>query len=814
MADDYSTLIDQAGQKWNVDPRLISTVIGVESSGNPNAVGPSTPYGKAVGLGQLIPATAHALGVSDPTDPRQAIPAVAQLLSQNLDRYGNVPDAVAAYHGGTDQANWGPKTQAYVQKVTSQYGAQQPAQSQSAPQQGAQLVDPFATSAPQHAAAAVPSPLTPSANSSQVDPFAGVDQQVAAQKSGQQDHGLLAQLGDAASAFGHHVMAPLHGAAQDIEHGVNAAVQAVAPNTDFAHAVQQTVNSDDAAVQRWEQQYQASTPDNAGSYAGAVAGEVVPAVVAGGTRLIKGGADLAANLAGRVGLGQGATTAAQLLGRTAASAGLGGALAATTPVTTPGDFADQKAQQIGTGLTVGAIAPAAGDAIGAVGGRAGNTLRSLVDPFTQGGQSRIAENTLLRFANGGPTQVNGAQLVAGSEPTLAEATGNAGIAGLQRTMRDLQPNAFAQREADNAAARTAQFENTSGTKVDIASAEQARDAQAAQQLGSVFQNVSQANPAPVLQTIDSILSGPGGQRSSVSSSLNRVRNMIQDPQSGVVQADPNFLYQSVRKEIGDMLDQRMANANPAGLQASRELLAVRDELDNAIDGAAPGFKQYLSDYASSSQPIDAMTHLQGLNLTDANGNITLAKVQNALNGISKQQAKPGVNNAKSVSRQQIDDLTSLRDDLLRQSNLGKGRTVGSATAQNLAFQNVLANALPGKVANLVGNAGPAGIGSAIGTGLGFAAGGPIGAAAGATIGGGAGKLAGGLLRGQNEAIQNRLLDLLLNPAAGGAALNSASGPAQQTIRNALVNRLLPYVTPATVSAGTAVGTRPALPQTP
>lgn len=140
MMADYSTLIDQAGQKWNVDPRLISSVIGVESSGNPNAVGPDTKYGNASGLGQFIPATAKALGVSDPTDPKQAIPAIAQLLSQNLDRYKDPDKAIMAYHGGTDPTNWGPKTQAYLQKVTTAYqgqpqSAQPQSQGQNMPQQ-------------------------------------------------------------------------------------------------------------------------------------------------------------------------------------------------------------------------------------------------------------------------------------------------------------------------------------------------------------------------------------------------------------------------------------------------------------------------------------------------------------------------------------------------------------------------------------------------------------------------------------------------------------------------------------------------------
>jgi hypothetical protein len=130
MMADYSSIIQAAAKQYNIDPSLIRAVIQVESSGNPNA---KSSVG-AVGLGQLMPATAQALGVKDPTDPNQAIPAIANLLNENLTRYGNVQDALRAYHGGTDQKNWGPLTQAYPGKVLSNLPKQsQPTQPQVLP---------------------------------------------------------------------------------------------------------------------------------------------------------------------------------------------------------------------------------------------------------------------------------------------------------------------------------------------------------------------------------------------------------------------------------------------------------------------------------------------------------------------------------------------------------------------------------------------------------------------------------------------------------------------------------------------------------
>lgn len=115
----WDALFQSAGQKYNVDPKLIAALVQTESSGNPNAY--NAEYG-ATGLGQQIPATAKALGI-DPKDPAQSIEGVAKLLNENLARYGSPEQAVLAYHGGTDQANWGPKTHDYLRKVSANYGA-------------------------------------------------------------------------------------------------------------------------------------------------------------------------------------------------------------------------------------------------------------------------------------------------------------------------------------------------------------------------------------------------------------------------------------------------------------------------------------------------------------------------------------------------------------------------------------------------------------------------------------------------------------------------------------------------------------------
>ena len=116
----YAALFEAAGAKHGVESRLLASVAKVESNFNPNA---GSPAG-AQGLMQFMPSTAKGMGI-DPLDPAQAIDGAARYLRAQMDRFGSVELALAAYNAGpgaVSRAGGIPpyaETRAYVPTVLS-----------------------------------------------------------------------------------------------------------------------------------------------------------------------------------------------------------------------------------------------------------------------------------------------------------------------------------------------------------------------------------------------------------------------------------------------------------------------------------------------------------------------------------------------------------------------------------------------------------------------------------------------------------------------------------------------------------------------
>ncbi len=123
-------LVVQAAVAKQVDPKLVHSIIQVESAYDPNAVSRKG----AMGLMQLIPGTAKRFGVENPFDPGQNIHGGVSYLKYLLEMFrGDVTLSVAAYNSGENSVmRYGgvpafQETQDYVRKVNHLYGSEFPA---------------------------------------------------------------------------------------------------------------------------------------------------------------------------------------------------------------------------------------------------------------------------------------------------------------------------------------------------------------------------------------------------------------------------------------------------------------------------------------------------------------------------------------------------------------------------------------------------------------------------------------------------------------------------------------------------------------
>jgi len=121
---EYAEVIASACERFDVDPDLVRAVIKAESNFDPQAVSPKG----AMGLMQLMPATAREMGVSDPFNPAENIAGGVGYLSRLLNNLnGDFSLALAAYNAGPERVkNYQGvppfrETMNYIQRVMNYY---------------------------------------------------------------------------------------------------------------------------------------------------------------------------------------------------------------------------------------------------------------------------------------------------------------------------------------------------------------------------------------------------------------------------------------------------------------------------------------------------------------------------------------------------------------------------------------------------------------------------------------------------------------------------------------------------------------------
>lgn len=695
--------VAQAAQAQGIDPRWAQAILMTENApGDPSAVSSAG----ARGLMQVMPQNADGASLNDPS---QNIARGVSILADNLKAYGgNKTLATAAYFGGPDQRLWGPKTHAYNQKVASNYNAlgqqMQPTQS------GTPDFDAYVAQATgQSGSAGRPAPGQGAGQSATPDFDAYVAKDTgttpaAAAPSAPASVSNFRSGGRTASTIG-PALAPVTSAIGRIG---SAAVQGAQDAMGTAPLFPVVPGSGPGQFARQYLSNAASVPVDVLRGAGALMNGAQAAVAQTGAELGQPqlGRDIAALPEAFVGAAPEVGAAENALTRTAPA----DAAVARNALTSPAPRIEPTLPiPQARGAAEAAPAAPAPNSVGAA------ATPAELAPLTPREQAAAVNVDNANRLSKGPTPGDKNIYVPGSMPTKADVAGNAAVSLEENQHRyNLDPatsQRFSEHDQRNNDARVDYFDNLAGNDNTVRTAQEARSAQADQDLAQAWQNKAPVDAAPVVDTINSILSGPSGKLSAVRNALGQVVQNMYDAH-GNLEADPEVLY-GVRKEVANMLGKNAISANPTLQDAASQLGQVKDALDAAIEKGAPGYQQYLDNYAAASKPIDTMQYLQSFRpkIINSSGQMSIAQVHSMMKDVTAKMQQPGANPAKSIDPDTLSSLWNLHADMVRMTNRNLGKAAGSDTVQNVSVLGHIggkvgtatAHAVAGHIAPGIGN---------------------------------------------------------------------------------------------------------------
>jgi len=376
----------------------------------------------------------------------------------------------------------------------------------------------------------------------------------------------------------------------------------------------------------------------------------------------------------------------------AQAAGIGAVQGVLTPEETGKKDLDLLRQQMfnaGTGAVIGAPTPI----LGKIANTAYGAGKAALEPFNEAGRNLILGRALRQFAGNDAEQAilnmrNAPEFVKGSKPTVAEAAGIPSLAAMQRASLNASPeatNALAQRQAQNAVARTNALENiASPTRV-------AKYQDLRSQLGDELYAPA-LNKAMDFSALTSEMQKEVGSLAKTPA-IKRAMGQAQENalNKGYDLGNPNGSLQGLH-ETKMALDQeinsvkaKLLRDNAGATSAELDgLKAAKDRLLGFIETVSPDYKKARETYARLSKPVDQLQTISNIAdkaTRDKDSTILLNRFSNEL----EKAKKEGL-----LSKQQLARLENIKSDMLRTDFANEaGRGVGSNTMQNLAYNNML-----------------------------------------------------------------------------------------------------------------------------
>jgi hypothetical protein len=268
--------------------------------------------------------------------------------------------------------------------------------------------------------------------------------------------------------------------------------------------------------------------------------------------------------------------------------------------------------QLGLAALGGTIAPGS---LGVTAQTGGRTAVQAVKPFTETGRQVIAGQVLRELATDPRAAIRAAEQytpsVPGYTPTTAQATRDIGLISAETPFRAMDVSGRFVGQASQAnQARMAILDRMAKDESALANAIAKREQTTAPLREQAFasstvdpQTFQSAIALNVNQTIDNVLASPAGKRGTVDKTMQWAKAQVSRAST------PQELYE-VRKDLRDAAQGLLDKEGAAYSLAKKQLETVIRSVDEVIDSAAPGYRDYLKKYSTASRGIESLEAAQ------------------------------------------------------------------------------------------------------------------------------------------------------------------------------------------------------------
>lgn len=374
-----------------------------------------------------------------------------------------------------------------------------------------------------------------------------------------------------------------------------------------------------------------------------------------------------------------------------------------------GAAAQEAARAAGAPAPIQFLANLAGGALTPTAGRGAANLAASLDPLTEAGRRQIVGDSLRQFATNPEKAVvnlaNSREIIPGSRPTSAAAARDAGLAAIETPVLEQTIGGAAARttrlDANNAARQ--KYLNDRGI-----TSERAQDivSQAGEaidpMIAKAFEGASRPRLGKVANLLGGIKKSDDYVKGAVVKAVSEVEAVLQraggeggrDLTVGRLwKAKQEIQMLRLGKYSGDKGDLKLA---------ASQLKQVEQAIDNAIEAAAPGYKNARDVYAKMAKvgdSVDTAANIRAKGTStqmDSQGEYELLSLGKMRQALRSAEANPKAT-LLPVHKQRIERVL---EDLDRASmpTSANVRSPGSPTARNLTMAYVLGKVLSGRTA--------------------------------------------------------------------------------------------------------------------